>query len=94
MAVSVTRHYFYIKKVPVRTENIPQNAFITKNGLYEYFMMPFGLCHAPATFQWLIEVAMNGLLWNTCFIYLDDLDDHFQFRFRLQTAELGPTSER
>ena len=60
-------------QVPVRPEDIPKTAFVTKYGLYEYTTMPFGLCNAPATFERLMEIAMNGLQWNTCLIYLDDL---------------------
>ena len=27
----------------------------------------------PATFQWLIEVVLTGLLWKKCFVYIDDV---------------------
>ena len=35
--------------------------------------MPFGLMTAPATYQWLMELALSGLQWSLCLIYLDDV---------------------
>ena len=35
--------------------------------------MPFGLCNAPATFQWLKQNCMGELNLIYCLIYLDDL---------------------
>ena len=35
--------------------------------------MPFGLCNAPATFQWLMQNCMGELNLIYCLIYLDDL---------------------
>jgi len=37
-------------------------AFRTKFGLYEYLVMPFGLCNAPATFQREIDRILRPLL--------------------------------
>ena len=70
-------------QIPVREQDIPKTAFISKYGLFEFTTMPFGLCNSAATFQKLTEVALNGLQWITCLIYLDDViifsasfDDH------------------
>jgi hypothetical protein len=60
-------------QIPVRKEDIPKTAFVTKYGLYEYTTMPMGLTNAPATFQRVMEIALNGLQWQTCLIYLDDI---------------------
>ena len=35
--------------------------------------MPFGLCNAPATFQWLMQNCMGELNLIYCLIYLDNL---------------------
>jgi len=45
----------------------------TKLGTYEYLVMPFGLCNAPAAFQrWINEVLMEHIDM-CCIVYLDDV---------------------
>ena len=49
-------------------------AFTVGNlGFFECDRMPFGLCNAPATFQWLMQNCMGELNLVYCLIYLDDL---------------------
>ena len=60
-------------QIPVREKDIPKTAFVTKYGLYEFSSMPFGLTNAPATFQRVMELALQGLQWEQCLIYLDDI---------------------
>lgn len=48
-------------------------AFVTPSGLYEWNVMPFGLCNAPSTFTRLMELVLKGLHWKICLIYLDDV---------------------
>ena len=54
-------------------EDRAKTAFCTTEGLYEFKVMPFGLCNAPATFQRLMDVVLCGLQWTTCLVYLDDI---------------------
>ena len=66
-------------------EDRAKSAFITKYGLYEYTVLPFGLSTAPGTFQRVMEIVLKGLQWKTLLIYLDDiiifssdLNEHYQ----------------
>ena len=45
----------------------------THHRLFEFSVMPFGLCNAPATFQRLMKAVLNGLNRNICTVYLDDI---------------------
>ncbi len=35
--------------------------------------MPFGLKNAPGSFQKCLEIALSGLLWKSCFLYIHDI---------------------
>ena len=60
-------------QVGLDDESAAKSAFITHQGLHEFVRMPFGMCNAPATFQRLMETVLAGLLWDSCFAYIDDL---------------------
>ena len=60
-------------QVEVDQEDQDKTAFCTPDGLFEFQVMPFGLCNAPATFQRLMELVLAGLQWTTCLVYLDDV---------------------
>ena len=48
-------------------------AFCTTKGLFQFRVMLFGLCNAPATFQRLMDLVLAGLQWSECLVYLDDV---------------------
>ena len=51
----------------------PKAAFATHSGLFQFAVMPFGLCNAPATFERLMSQVMRGLHWKRCLVYIDDI---------------------
>ena len=62
--------YWQVQMAP---EDREKTAFSTHRGLFQFTVMPFGLCNAPGTFERLMEVAMRGLQWTSCLVYLDDI---------------------
>ncbi len=50
-----------------------KTAFLTRYGLFEYVVMPFGLCNAPSTFQAFINNVLREHLDVFCSAYLDDI---------------------
>ncbi|XP_023816073.1 uncharacterized protein LOC111948248 [Oryzias latipes] len=62
--------YWQVEMDPADRE---KTAFTTPFGLYEFERMPFGLCNAPATFQWLMQRCLGNLVNDSLLIYLDDV---------------------
>lgn len=60
-------------QVPMTEADRSKTAFVTPDGLYEFNVMPFGLCNAPATFERMMDSILRGLKWHTCLCYLDDV---------------------
>ncbi|UYV74953.1 hypothetical protein LAZ67_12001888 [Cordylochernes scorpioides] len=50
-----------------------KTAFITPDELYEFLVMPFSLCNAPATFERMMDQIFKGLKWKMALCYLDDI---------------------
>ena len=60
-------------QVEMSCKDREKTAFCTPEGLFEFKVMPFGLCNAPATFQRLMDMILAGLQWSNCLVYLDDV---------------------
>jgi len=50
-----------------------KTAFKSRYGLYEYTVMPFGLCNAPSTFQGMINDVFRDMLDVGVIAYMDDI---------------------
>ena len=48
-------------------------AFRTREGLFEYLVMPFGLANAPSTFQHYVNDVLRPFLDTFCTVYIDDI---------------------
>ena len=79
-------------QVEVDPEDRPKTAFSTDQGLFEFKVMPFGLCNAPATFQRLRDLVLTGLQWSSCLVYLDDVI--FGKTFQEHLSNLAAVFER
>ena len=60
-------------QVEMNEESKEYTAFTTYDGLYQFKVLPFGLCNVPSTFQLLMESVLRGLNWKICLIYIDDI---------------------
>lgn len=91
-------------QVPLDDDAKEKSAFVTRGGLWQWRVLPFGLTSAPACFERLMERVLSGLQWQTLLLYLDDVivfshdfDSHLNRletvlqRFRSANLKLKPS---
>ena len=90
-------------QVEMAEDDKEKTAFTFGRGLWQFRVMSFGLCNAPATFERLMERVLEGLQWEAALVYLDDvivfgrtfgqelerLEEVFR-RFRAANLKLSP----
>jgi len=59
--------------VPIHKADRDKTSFVTRRGSFRFNVMPFGLKCAPAEFQRLMDLALNGLTFEICMVFLDDV---------------------
>lgn len=60
-------------QIPVADEDIQKTAFNTRYGQYEFLVLPFGLCNAPATCMRYVQHVLRDYLDHFVTAYLDDI---------------------
>ncbi|GBG61966.1 hypothetical protein CBR_g26129 [Chara braunii] len=60
-------------QIAIRHEDQHKTTFQTRYGLYEFVVMPFGLCNAPGTFQHAMNRIFHDYLDKFVIVYLHDI---------------------
>ena len=60
-------------QVEMALKDRKMTAFCTQDGLFEFNVMPFGLCNALATFQRFMDCILAGLQCTTCLVYIYEI---------------------
>ncbi|KAJ9533760.1 hypothetical protein QJQ45_026845, partial [Haematococcus lacustris] len=60
-------------QIRITPEDVPKTAFRTPDGHYQFKVLSFGLCSAPATFQRVMNDAFAPVLNQCALVYLDDI---------------------
>ena len=63
-------------QVEMDSNDKEKTAFVVTGGLWQFRVMPFGLCNTPTTFERLMDHVLVGLPWTICMVYLDDIIVH------------------
>ena len=60
-------------QVPMEEDSARKTCFQTRKGTFQFEVLAYGLCNAPACFERLMDRVLCGLTWQSCLVYLDDV---------------------
>ena len=60
-------------QIPMNPDDMEKTAFCTRQGNFEFRVMPMGLVNSSYSFQKMMQLVLSGLQWQICMVYLDDV---------------------
>ena len=60
-------------QIPLDPKTKHKTAFITRNGIYQFNRLPFGLKNAPMAFSMVMNEVLRGINWKYSLVYIDDI---------------------
>ena len=60
-------------QIRIRESDCHKTAFVTPFGAFEWTVLPFGLCNAPASFQRMVDIVFRDMIGQHVVVYVDDI---------------------